>query len=204
MRAPLYEASTRIHAIHPSGLPLTCSRRDGSAALGLPSKLHTPPTKSRRVTPRWRQAIEHGPGTTRSTSHPLILQSVVLSFRATSRRTVHLDTLPRDDRRACVRGNPIARLPAAGRLLGAKALAQSAATRRAKQSCGDTHLPPRTSPTLLLDHDLKVVAVLSSQARSGLLLTSAPSARSISMGSFCASVRATFGTTARPSLLTTL
>jgi hypothetical protein len=31
---------------------------------------------------------EHGPGTTRSTSHPLILQSVVHSFRATSRRTV--------------------------------------------------------------------------------------------------------------------
>ena len=35
------------------------------------------------------QAVEHGPGTTRSTSHPLILQSVVHSFRATSRRTAH-------------------------------------------------------------------------------------------------------------------
>lgn len=35
MRAPLYEASTRIHKIHPSGLPLACSRRDGTAALGL-------------------------------------------------------------------------------------------------------------------------------------------------------------------------
>jgi len=34
------------------------------------------------------QAVEHGPGTTRSTTHPLILQSVVHSFRATSRRTV--------------------------------------------------------------------------------------------------------------------
>jgi hypothetical protein len=38
------------------------------------------------------QAVEHGPGTTRSTSHPLILQSVVHSFRATSRRTVHLSS----------------------------------------------------------------------------------------------------------------
>jgi hypothetical protein len=35
------------------------------------------------------QAVEHGPGTTRSTSHPLTLQSVVPSLRATSRRTVH-------------------------------------------------------------------------------------------------------------------
>ena len=31
---------------------------------------------------------KHGPGTTRSTSHPLILQSVVHSLRATSRRSV--------------------------------------------------------------------------------------------------------------------
>jgi hypothetical protein len=42
------------------------------------------------------QALEHGPGTTRSTSHPLILQSVVHSSRATSRRTVR----PGRDRRA--------------------------------------------------------------------------------------------------------
>ena len=28
--APLYEASTRVHAIHPSGLPLACSRPDGT------------------------------------------------------------------------------------------------------------------------------------------------------------------------------
>ena len=41
-----------------------------------------------RRTPRMGQAVEHGPGTTRSTSHPLILQSAVHSFRATSRRTV--------------------------------------------------------------------------------------------------------------------
>ena len=41
------------------------------------------------------QAVEHGPGTTRSTSsHPLILQSAVHSFRATSRRTVPCESTP--------------------------------------------------------------------------------------------------------------
>jgi hypothetical protein len=29
--APFYEASTRVHAIHPSGLPLTCGPPDGTA-----------------------------------------------------------------------------------------------------------------------------------------------------------------------------
>jgi hypothetical protein len=29
--APFYEASTRVHAIHPSGLPLTCGLPDGTA-----------------------------------------------------------------------------------------------------------------------------------------------------------------------------
>ena len=43
--------------------------------LGLSPELRTPPTRSRRRTSRWGQAIEHGPGTTRSTSHQLILQS---------------------------------------------------------------------------------------------------------------------------------
>ena len=101
MRALLYEASTRIYAIHPSGLPLACSRRDGSAALGLPSKLHTPPTRSRRVTPRRGQVIEHEPGTTRSTHIGLILQSVVHSLRATSRRTVRSRTDSRGGQRSC-------------------------------------------------------------------------------------------------------
>ena len=55
--------------------------------LGLSPELRTPPTKSRRRTPRRGQAIEHGPGTTRSTSHQSILQSCVHSLRATSRRT---------------------------------------------------------------------------------------------------------------------
>ena len=41
----------------------------------------------------WGQAIEHGPGTTRSTSHQSILRPVVHSFRATSRRTVQRSSL---------------------------------------------------------------------------------------------------------------
>ena len=67
--ALLDEASTRVHAIHPSGLPLACGPRMERAALGLSPELRTPPTRSRRRTPGWGQAIEHGPGTTRSTSH---------------------------------------------------------------------------------------------------------------------------------------
>jgi hypothetical protein len=62
------------------------------AALGLSPELRTPPTRSRRRTSRWGQAIEHGPGTTRSTSHQSILQSVVHSQRATSRRTTNLSS----------------------------------------------------------------------------------------------------------------
>ena len=59
------EASTRVQAIHPSDLPLTCGRPDGSGQpLGLSLGLRTPPAKSRQRTPRWGQAIEHGPGTT--------------------------------------------------------------------------------------------------------------------------------------------
>ena len=59
------EASTRVQAIHPSDLPLTCDRPDGTRQpLGLNPGLRTPPTKSRQRTPRWGQAIEHGPGTT--------------------------------------------------------------------------------------------------------------------------------------------
>ena len=48
---------------------------DGTGALGLSPELRTPPTKSRRRTSGWGQAIEHGPGTTRSTSHRSSLQS---------------------------------------------------------------------------------------------------------------------------------
>ena len=38
-----HEASTRVHAIHPSGLPLACDPRMGREALGLSPVLRTPP-----------------------------------------------------------------------------------------------------------------------------------------------------------------
>jgi hypothetical protein len=44
--------------------PSPVAARMERAALGLSLGLRTPPTKSRRRTPRWEQAIEHGPGTT--------------------------------------------------------------------------------------------------------------------------------------------
>ena len=46
--APLDEASTRVQAIHPSGLPLARGRPDGTGRrLGFPPELRTPPTRSR-------------------------------------------------------------------------------------------------------------------------------------------------------------
>jgi hypothetical protein len=42
-RAPFYEASTEVHAIHPPGLPLACDPPDGTAVLGLSPVLRTPP-----------------------------------------------------------------------------------------------------------------------------------------------------------------
>ena len=55
--------------------PSPVAARMERAALGLSPGLRTPPTRSRQRTPRWGQAIEHGPGTTGSTSHSSILQS---------------------------------------------------------------------------------------------------------------------------------
>jgi hypothetical protein len=67
-RLGAHEASTRVHAIHPSGLPLACSPRMERAPLDSPPELRTPPTHRRRRTSGWGQAAEHGPGTTLSTS----------------------------------------------------------------------------------------------------------------------------------------
>ena len=55
--------------------PPPVAARMERAALGLSPGLRTPPTRTRRGTPGWGQAIEYGPGTTRSTSHQSILQS---------------------------------------------------------------------------------------------------------------------------------
>src|SRR5450755_581169 len=68
--------------------PSPVAARMERAALGLSPGLRTPPTRSRRRTPRWGQAIE-----ARTWNYSLniyiwlILQSVVHSQRATSRRT---------------------------------------------------------------------------------------------------------------------
>ena len=57
--------------------------------LRLPPELRTPPTRSRRRTPRAGTGHRARTWNYRSTSHPPILQSVVHSLRATSRRTAH-------------------------------------------------------------------------------------------------------------------
>jgi hypothetical protein len=63
-----HEASTEVHAIHPSGLPLACGPRMKRAPSGFFPELRTPPTHHRRRTSEWGQAIEHEPGTTLPTS----------------------------------------------------------------------------------------------------------------------------------------
>jgi hypothetical protein len=94
------EASTRVQAIHPSGLPLAWSPPDGTGGhLGFPPSFAPRRPRARRRTSRWGQAIEHGPGTTGSTPHSSILHPVAHSTRATSRRTHKLDTSSGVDRR---------------------------------------------------------------------------------------------------------
>ena len=50
------EASTEVHAIHPSSLPLTCGTPGGTGALGLSPELRTSPTGAGQRTPGWGQA----------------------------------------------------------------------------------------------------------------------------------------------------
>ena len=86
-RGPLDEASTRVQAIQPSGLPLAWRPPTEQEPLGLPPSFAPRRPRAGQRTSRWGQATEHEPGTTRSTSHQSILQSCVHSLRATSRRT---------------------------------------------------------------------------------------------------------------------
>jgi hypothetical protein len=59
------EASTRVQAIRPSGLPLACGRPDGTGRpWALPPGFAPRRPGAERRTPGWGQAIEHGPGTT--------------------------------------------------------------------------------------------------------------------------------------------
>jgi site-specific DNA recombinase len=65
-----------LGAIHPSGLPLARDRPDGTGRhFGIPLGSAPRRPRARRRTPGWGQAIEHGPGTTSSTSHQSILRS---------------------------------------------------------------------------------------------------------------------------------
>ena len=79
------EASTRVHAIRPSGLPRACGRPDGSGQpLGSTPGLRTPPAKS------WTTHARVGTGhrartwNYRSTHHQSISNPIVHSLRATS------------------------------------------------------------------------------------------------------------------------
>jgi hypothetical protein len=59
----LHEASTRVHAIHPSGLPLACGRPDGSSRpWALPRASH--PAITRDARRGGDRPTEHVPGTT--------------------------------------------------------------------------------------------------------------------------------------------
>jgi hypothetical protein len=72
----LNEESTRVQAIRPPGLAPACGRPDGAGrpwthASGLAPRR---PRAGRR-TPRWGQAIKHGPGTTARLTFSVDLQS---------------------------------------------------------------------------------------------------------------------------------
>jgi hypothetical protein len=60
-QGPLYETSTKVHAIHPSGLPLTRGPRMEREALRCFPELRTPPLPAAHV--RAGPGIEHAPGT---------------------------------------------------------------------------------------------------------------------------------------------
>jgi hypothetical protein len=65
--APFYEASTKVHAIHPSGLPLTRDPRDGTRTpSAFPSGFA--PRRYQQRTPRAGPGSKHAPGTTPPTS----------------------------------------------------------------------------------------------------------------------------------------
>ena len=56
------EASTKVYAIHPSGLPLACGPRMERAPLGFSPELRTPPPERRRRTSGWGRALSTSPG----------------------------------------------------------------------------------------------------------------------------------------------
>ena len=85
--APLDEASTRVQAIHPSGLPLACDRPDGTGRpWAFPRASHPADQEPNDA----RRGGDRPSSTDRNytlNSHQSISNPVVHSIRATSRRT---------------------------------------------------------------------------------------------------------------------
>ncbi len=86
-----HEASTEVHAIHPSGLPPRLWPPDGTGALGLRPRASHPAVTGDARQGRG-QAIEHKPRTTPSTSADPPIH-IVHSKRATSRRRCNTSVL---------------------------------------------------------------------------------------------------------------
>ena len=108
---PFTRHQTRVHALHPSGLPLAHAPRMDPAALRLPPELRTLPSPATHV---------EGGDRPSSTdlelplnSHSSISNPVVHSMRATSRRTAIWGSLPSaaDPPCLCVRAGIVRRLP---------------------------------------------------------------------------------------------
>ena len=64
--ATIHEASTKVHAIHPSGLPSPVTSTMGRRSFGFP--LGSAPRRHQQRTPKKGPGIEHAPGTTPPTS----------------------------------------------------------------------------------------------------------------------------------------
>jgi hypothetical protein len=104
--ASLHEASTGVHAIHPSGLPLACGRPDGTGRPRAFPRASNPAGKSPAT------HVEVGTGhRARAWNYTLNITSadppirVVHSQRATSRRTTTCERPPARDRspsRSCI------------------------------------------------------------------------------------------------------
>jgi hypothetical protein len=92
------EASTEVHAIHPSGLPLACGPRMERAPLGFSPELRTTPAQHRRRTSGWGRALSTSPGLRSrhqpdlQSAHPLetcdlVSQGRTVIMRSTARRS---------------------------------------------------------------------------------------------------------------------
>lgn len=104
--APLHEASTRVQAIHPSGLPLTHRRPDGTGSrFGFSSSFA--PRRYQRRTSRMGTGHRARTWTTLTASaEPPILCSH--SKRATSRRTGDSESGPTTSTGSCKMSEPVA------------------------------------------------------------------------------------------------